>query len=76
MLLHACPFINVALADPDIVCELHHGIALGVAEHVGGIAIDGLDRHDPRRAPCRFRAHLDADDPADLTTNDRRGRNH
>ena len=63
VLLHSCPFVNVALADPDIVCELHHGIAIGVAEHVGGMTIDGLDRHDPRRAPCRFRAHLvDHDD--------------
>src|SRR5262249_23503353 len=32
VLLHACPFANRALADPDIVCELHHGIAIGVAE--------------------------------------------
>jgi predicted ArsR family transcriptional regulator len=62
VLLHSCPFVNAAVADPDIVCELHHGIAIGVVEHVGGLTIDGLDREDPRRAPCRFRAHLDADD--------------
>ena len=55
VLLHSCPFANAAVADPDIVCELHHGIAIGVAEHVGGITIDGLDRDDPRRAPCRLR---------------------
>ena len=62
VLLHSCPFANAAVADPDIVCELHRGMAIGVAEHVGGITIDGLDREDPRRAPCRFRAHLDPDD--------------
>ena len=62
VMLHRCPFANVALADPDIVCELHHGIAIGVAEQVGGITIDGLDRTDPRYAPCRLRAHLDTDD--------------
>ena len=62
VLLHACPFATAAMADPDIVCELHHGMAIGVAEQVGGITIDGLDRTDPRLAPCRFRAHLDTDD--------------
>ena len=60
--LHACPFANAALVDPDIVCELHHGIAMGVADAVGAITIDGLDRNDPRRAPCRLRAHLDPPD--------------
>jgi predicted ArsR family transcriptional regulator len=75
VLLHSCPFATAALADPDIICELHHGIAIGVAEHVAGITIDGLDRKDPRRAPCRLRAHLDAGDQRDLTTNDRRRRN-
>jgi predicted ArsR family transcriptional regulator len=62
VLLHSCPFAAVAQADPDIVCELHHGIAIGVAEHVGGITIDGLDRNDPQLAPCRLRAHLDTGD--------------
>ena len=59
LLLHSCPFANAALADPDIICELHRGIAIGVAEAVGGIDIDELVRADPRRAPCRLRAHLD-----------------
>jgi predicted ArsR family transcriptional regulator len=68
LLLHSCPFATAALADPDIVCELHRGIAIGVAEEVGGILIDGLDRSDPRRAPCRLRAHLDyghSDEPTE-----------
>jgi predicted ArsR family transcriptional regulator len=68
VLLHSCPFASVALADPDIVCELHRGIAIGVAEHVGGVTIDGLDRRDPRQVPCVLRAHLD------ITTGDRRER--
>ena len=37
--------------------------------------IDGLDRDDPRRVPCRLRAHLDAPDPSDNTTKNRRERN-
>jgi predicted ArsR family transcriptional regulator len=58
VLLHACPFANAALADPDIVCELHHGMAIGIAETLGGLTIDGLDRNDPRRMPCRLRARI------------------
>ena len=61
MLLHSCPFATAALADPDIVCELHHGIAIGVAEAIGGLTIEGLERNDPRRTPCRLRAHVDDD---------------
>ena len=75
VLLHSCPFATAALADPDIICELHHGLAIGVAEQIGGITIDGLDRDDPRRVPCRLRAHLDAPDPSDNTTKNRRERN-
>jgi predicted ArsR family transcriptional regulator len=59
LLLHACPFVTTALADPEVVCELHRGIAIGAAERLGGLTVDGLDRTDPRRAPCRLRAHLD-----------------
>ena len=62
VLLHTCPFANAALADPEIVCELHRGIAIGVAEELGGMTIDGLDRTDPRYSPCRLRAHLDTHD--------------
>jgi len=65
LLLHSCPFVNAAVADPDIICELHRGIAIGVAEAVGGIGIDDLIRTDPRRAPCRLRAHLDPDQDVD-----------
>jgi predicted ArsR family transcriptional regulator len=61
VLLHSCPFATAALSDPDIVCELHHGIAIGVAEAIGGLTIEGLDRQDPRRTPCRLRARVDDD---------------
>jgi predicted ArsR family transcriptional regulator len=64
IVLHACPFATTALADPDIVCELHRGLSAGVAEHVGGAVVDDLVRHDPHRADCRLRVRLDADPPA------------
>lgn len=60
VVLRACPFATTALADPDTVCSLHLGIAQGVAELTGGrIAVDELVPHDPRRANCRLRLHLE-----------------
>lgn len=61
VVLHACPFVSTALVAPDVVCNLHLGIAIGSAECIGGLVVDGLDRKDPRRAACHLRAHLDPD---------------
>lgn len=55
--LATCPFESTAVADPDTVCELHRGIAVGVAETAGGVVVDELVRKDPRRANCRLRCH-------------------
>jgi predicted ArsR family transcriptional regulator len=66
IVLQTCPFASTATAAPDIVCELHRGMAVGIAERVGGVVVDGLLRHDPARAQCKLRVHLDADvAPAD-----------
>ena len=59
--LRTCPFATTALADPDTVCGLHLGMAYGIAEAVGGLMIDELIPKDPRRAHCRLRCHVDAD---------------
>jgi predicted ArsR family transcriptional regulator len=59
--LRACPFATTALADPDTVCNLHLGIAYGVADAVGGLVVDELVPKDPRRANCRLRCHVGAD---------------
>ncbi|MGZ4706857.1 MAG: helix-turn-helix transcriptional regulator [Acidimicrobiales bacterium] len=58
--LRACPFPTTALADPDTVCELHLGIAYGIADNLGGLVIDELVPNDPRRANCHLRCHLEA----------------
>lgn len=58
IVLQACPFASTALAAPDVICELHHGIAQGVAGRVGGIEVDDLVAKDPRKAQCRLRTHL------------------
>jgi predicted ArsR family transcriptional regulator len=63
VVLRTCPFATTALADPDTVCSLHLGIAEGVAQLVGeSVVVDELVPHDPRRANCRLRLHLRADD--------------
>ena len=61
VVLRTCPFETAALADPDSVCEIHLGIAQGVAELTNGkIVVDELLQNDPRRANCRLRMHLES----------------
>ena len=57
--LGTCPFETTALADPDTVCGLHLGLALGTADALGGLVIDELIRRDPRRGTCRLRCHVE-----------------
>jgi predicted ArsR family transcriptional regulator len=62
VVLQTCPFETTALADPDTVCSMHLGFAQGIAELTGGrIVVDELVPHDPRRANCRLRLHLEAE---------------
>jgi predicted ArsR family transcriptional regulator len=62
VVLHNCPFESAVLADPDAICDLHLGIAEGVAELTGDrLVVDELIAHDPRRANCRIRMRFDAD---------------
>ncbi len=58
IVLGACPFATTALADPDTVCGLHLGLAVGAAESLGGVVVDELVRRDPRRGSCRLRCHV------------------
>ena len=60
IVLRNCPFESAVLADPDTVCDLHLGIAEGVAGLAGErLVVDELVAHDPRRANCRLRIHLE-----------------
>ncbi len=55
VILERCTFVGPAAAAPGIVCDLHHGIAEGIAEVCGGDgAIAGLVVRPPRRAGCRI----------------------
>lgn len=52
--LARCPFVEVAASDPDIVCQLHVGLAEGLTEGLGDLAVERLVAKDPRRAGCRL----------------------
>lgn len=55
IVLHRCPYAEVADADPATVCSLHLGIAEGIAEELGGMEVTGIDVNDPFTAGCRLR---------------------
>lgn len=57
--LQRCPFADAAIADPDLVCSLHLGMAQGLAQHVDGVVVDELEPHHPHHAGCRLRFHLE-----------------
>ncbi len=52
--LERCPFADVAGGDPDTVCQLHLGLAEGLAEGIGGLEVERLVAKNPRRAGCRL----------------------
>jgi len=58
VVLHRCPFEASAVAAPEIVCELHRGLAEGLAEQSTMVSLDELVAKDPRRARCRLRFGL------------------
>ncbi|MGE3618838.1 MAG: helix-turn-helix transcriptional regulator [Acidimicrobiia bacterium] len=56
VVLDRCPFVGPAASSPEIVCDLHRGIAEGIAEQTGGEAtITDLVVRPPRRAGCRIK---------------------
>lgn len=56
--LQTCPFTSAVLTDPDTICDIHLGLAQGVAEAVGGMVVEELVPKDPRNAQCRLRCRL------------------
>lgn len=54
IVLGACPFADLATTQPETVCELHVGLAEGIAERAGGLAVDGIRLADPHRGGCRI----------------------
>ncbi len=54
VVLRTCPFADLATAQPDTVCELHVGLAEGIAQRAGGVVIDGIRLADPQKGGCRI----------------------
>ena len=53
---NSCPFETAAGEAPEIVCQLHLGLAVGISEATGGaVAVTDLVARDPRRAGCRLK---------------------
>jgi predicted ArsR family transcriptional regulator len=52
--LGRCPFTEVAATYPDTVCQLHLGLAEGLAEGLGDLSVDRLTAKDPHTAGCRL----------------------
>lgn len=52
IVLRSCPFADVAADAPEVVCDLHLGIAEGLAEALGGVVVEGLRARDPWDAGC------------------------
>ena len=61
IVLHRCPFATTALADRDTICALHLGIAEGLTDDTRS-AVTELIAYDPRKADCRLRIRVVADD--------------
>ena len=61
--LRRCPFESAAAANPDVVCELHRGIAEGVVDSLGeDVELVELLVREPGHRDCRLRVQLP--DPA------------
>ena len=54
VVLRTCPFADLATVQPDTVCELHVGLAEGIAQRAGGVVVDGIRLADPHRGGCRI----------------------
>ena len=50
--LDNCPFMSAAATDPTVVCQLHLGLARGVADAIGGLEIHDLEVREPTQAGC------------------------
>jgi len=55
LVLERCPFEAAASANPGIVCDLHRGLAEGIAQATGGVVqVTNLIARNPKRAGCRL----------------------
>jgi predicted ArsR family transcriptional regulator len=58
LVLQNCPFAAAAARDPQTVCDLHLGLAEGMAVTLGRVRVNGLVAFDPRQAGCRLQMSI------------------
>ena len=65
LVLERCPFLAAATARPDVVCEIHRGLAAGILD---GLQADQQVRdlvvHPPAEAGCRLQFERRPPEPA------------
>lgn len=55
LVLERCPFLAAASAHPDVVCQIHRGLAAGILEGMGAdVRVSDLHVHPPAEAGCRL----------------------
>lgn len=55
LVLERCPFLAAASAHPDVVCQIHRGLAAGILDGMGAdVQISDLVAHPPAEAGCRL----------------------
>lgn len=55
LVLERCPFAVAASADPDVVCAIHRGLAMGILEGLDdGARVQTLIAYPPERGGCRL----------------------
>lgn len=59
VVLARCPFAELAAVDPDTICDLHLGLAQGLATAHRGMVVEALDVADPHQGGCRFSVRVD-----------------
>lgn len=68
LVLGRCPYRALAATDPDVVCEMHLGLAEGIVEAAGAeVEVTQLVARDPVHAGCSLmlRYTQPASEPAD-----------
>jgi len=56
--LERCPFESAAATNPGAVCQIHRGLAEGLAEGIGGIEVEDLIAKNPHKAGCRLKLNV------------------
>ena len=64
LVLQRCPFEAAATAAPEVVCQIHRGLAQGVLEAMGAnLRVRDLVTHEPKHAGCRLQLEPIEADP-------------